>query len=46
MELKAIVTRITTTADQSVRLTLEIDKDMVPSDVFVLLNHMVRITDQ
>ena len=38
------ITKISTTADQCVRLTVDIDKDMAPDDIFRWLHESVVLT--
>jgi hypothetical protein len=41
--MTAEITKIQTTSDMAVRLTVEIDKDMAPADIFTWLHKIVEI---
>jgi hypothetical protein len=41
--MTAQISKITTTADQCIRLTVDIDKDQAPNDIFTWLHREVEL---
>lgn len=44
MEIIGTIQKITTTADQSLRITIDVDKDKAPDNVFKCIYQEARIT--